>query len=419
MNGEGATPVNHSQQAGDYAILDARKPYAAGAACPLQTQKHSIPVDSRPLTVRKHPVHVCHVLLSLEPGGLENGVVNLVNGLNTAEFRSSVCCLRRSGEFAARIRADIPVITLGHESGNDPAAIFRMARLFRKSQVDIVHTRNATPFFYGLPAARLAGVPAVVHSEHGRVFPERPRRALAQRLMLRGTDAAFAVSAQLRADLVRELKVDARRFEVIHNGVDVAAFSAADPHARPHQPERTLCIGSVGRLVPVKNYRLLLEAFARLPSAPACRLVLVGDGPERRSLSQLAIALGISDRVELAGHRDDVAACLRSMDIFMLPSLSEGLSNTLLEAMAAALPVVASDVGGNREIVEPERSGLLFRSGDVEGAAAQLLRLAENAALRRDLGDAAAQRVRKEFSIEAMIRRYESLYRRVWEAKAA
>lgn len=419
MDGKIATSITGSQHGGDYANLDAPEPYAAGAVCPLQEQPRSIPVDSSPLTVRKRPLHVCHVVLSLEPGGLENGVVNVVNGLNTAEFRSSVCCLRRGGEFAARMRSDIPIITLGHESGNDPVAIFRMARLFRKAGVDIVHTRNATPFFYGLPAARLARVPAVVHSEHGRTFPERPRRALAQRLMLRGTDAAFAVSAQLRADLVRELKIDAGLFEVIHNGVDVRAFCAAESDAMLKQPERALCIGSVGRLVPVKNYRLLLEAFARLPRSLDCRLVLVGDGPERQPLSQLALTLGISDRVELPGHRDDVAACLQSMDIFVLPSVSEGLSNTLLEAMAAALPAVASDVGGNREIIEPERSGLLFRSGDVAGAAAQLLRLAENAALRRAFGDAAAERVRKEFSIEAMIRRYESLYRRVWEAKAA
>ncbi len=362
------------------------------------------------------PVHICHVVLSLEPGGLENGVVNVVNGLNTAEFRSSICCMRRSGEFAARIRPNVPIVTMGLESGSDPLVVLDMAKLFRKSRVDIVHTRNVAPFFYGLVAARLARIPVVVHSEHGRTFPERPRRAMAQRLMLRGADAAFAVSAQLRADLVRELRVECERFEVIHNGVDVAAFGVGEPSP---QPPGTLRIGSVGRLVPVKNYALLLQAFARLPASLACSLSFVGDGPERAALAQLATELGISARVEFAGHRDDVARLLRDMDIFVLPSLSEGLSNTLLEAMAAGLPVVASDVGGNREIVESERSGLLFRSGDVEHAAAQLLRLAENAALRRSLGQEGAARVRKEFSIEAMIRRYESLYRRVWEAKAA
>lgn len=361
-------------------------------------------------------MHICHVVLSLEPGGLENGVVNVVNGLNTTEFRSSVCCVRRGGEFAARIRPSIPIVTMGLQSGKDPLTVLNMARFFRRSRIDIVHTRNVTTFFYGLVAARLAGIPAVVHSEHGRTFPVRPRSAMAQRFMLRATDAAFAVSAQLRADLARELKVDRDRFEVIHNGVDVAAFCAAGANA---PPSRALRIGSVGRLVAVKNYPLLLQAFARLPAVLGCELVLVGDGPERGALSKLATELGIADRVEFAGHRDDVAQLLRAMDIFVLPSLSEGMSNTLLEALAAGLPVVASDVGGNREIVESERSGLLFRSGDVAHAAAQLLRLAESAGLRRSLGQEGAARVRKEFSIEAMIRRYESLYRRVWEAKVA
>lgn len=374
------------------------------------------PTDASSPGAAERPVHVCHVVLSLEPGGLENGVVNVINGLNTTEFRSSVCCVRRGGEFAARIRPNVPVVCMGLQSGIDPLTVLGMARLFRNSRVDIVHTRNVTAFFYGLVAARLAGVPAVVHSEHGRTFPERPRRAMAQRLMLRGTDAAFAVSAQLRADLVRELGVDRERFEVIHNGVDVTAFCAAGPHV---PSPRTMCIGSVGRLVPVKNYSLLLQAFARLPLSLPCRLVLVGDGSERAALSKLATELGILDRVEFAGHRDDVAQLLRAMDIFVLPSLSEGLSNTLLEAMAAGVPVIASDVGGNREIVESEDSGLLFRCGDIEHAAAQLLRLVENATFRRSLGQAGAARVRKEFSIEAMIRRYENLYRRVWEAKVA
>lgn len=362
------------------------------------------------------PVHVCHLVLSLEPGGLENGVVNVVNGLSPGEFRSSVCCLQRSGEFAARLRPDVPVSVMGLRPGNDPVLPLRLARLLRKARVDIVHTRNAEPFFYGYLAARLARIPVVVHSEHGRTFPEQPLRAMVQRLLLRGVDAAFAVSAQLRADLVRELGIDGSRMEVLYNGVDTGSFRPRDALSQAGASDGRLRIGSVGRLVPVKNYTLLLNAFARLPPGE-CQLILVGEGPERGALESLADGLGIRDRVEFAGHRDDVPDLLRTLDIFVLPSLSEGMSNTLLEAMATGVAVVASDVGGNREIIESERSGLLFRSGDTAAAAAQLLRLITNPELRRAVGGAGAARVRGTFSIEAMLGRYEELYRRLWRDK--
>jgi sugar transferase (PEP-CTERM/EpsH1 system associated) len=363
------------------------------------------------------PLHVCHIVLSLEPGGLENGVVNVVNGLDAAEFRSSVCCLRRRGEFAARIRAGTPIATLDVQSGNDPGAVLRLARLLRASRVDIVHTRNVEPCFYGVPAAQLAGVAAVIHSEHGRTFPERRRRALAQRLLLRGVDRAFTVSADLRTRLARELHLDEGRFEVIRNGVDVRAFASLESREHRDPAERPLRIGSVGRLARVKNYPLLMRAFARLPPEPRCRLVLVGEGPERAALERLALELGIANRCELTGHRDDVAEVLRSLDVFVLPSASEGMSNTLLEAMAAGLAVLASDVGGNREVIAPGRSGLLFGSQDLEGAVAQLRALLESRALRLSLGREAAARARAEFSIEAMLQRYEQLYREVWRRK--
>lgn len=362
-------------------------------------------------------VHICHVVLSLDPGGLENGVVNVVNGLSPGEFRSSVCCLQRAGEFAARLRPDVPLAAMGLRPGNDPALPLRLARLFRSWRVDIVHTRNAESFFYGFLAAQIARVPITVHSEHGRTFPERRLRGFAQRVLLRGADAVFAVSQQLRADLVREIGVDGNRLEVLYNGVDTTTFQPAVSVADTANDRRPLLIGSVGRLAAVKNYSLLLNALRRLPPEFQCRLLLVGDGPERASLTGLAADLGLRDRVEFAGHRDDIARLLRAMDVFVLPSSSEGMSNTLLEAMATGVPVLASDVGGNREIIESERSGLLFPSGDADAAGAQLMRLLASAELRRSLGRAGAARVRETFSMEAMLQRYASLYRRLWREK--
>src|SRR5882724_5943036 len=206
------------------------------------------------------PLHVCHILLSLQPGGLENGVVNVVNGLDPAAFRSSVCCLQQAGEFAARIRGATEIV----------------ARLLRELRVDIVHTRNAEPFFYGMVAARLAGVPVIIHSEHGRTFPEKPLRARVQRFLLSGANAAFSVSERLKQDLVRELGVSPARFEVIHNGVDIERFRSAPGTGDRRLSAADVVIGSLGRLAPVKNYPLLLRAMARLPALPPSRLLLVG-----------------------------------------------------------------------------------------------------------------------------------------------
>ena len=363
------------------------------------------------------PLHVCHVLLSLKPGGLENGVVNVVNGLDPADFRSSVCCLQQAGEFAARMRSTTEIVAMGLQPGNDWRLPLRLARLLRALRVDIVHTRNAEPFFYGIVAARLAGVPVVIHSEHGRTFPEKPLRARVQRFLLSGANAAFSVSERLKQDLVRELGVSPARFEVIHNGVDIERFRSAPGTGDRRLSAADVVIGSVGRLAPVKNYPLLLRAMARLPALPPSRLLLVGDGPEGPSLQALAAELGLADRVQFAGHRDDVAQALREMDVFVLPSTSEGMSNTLLEAMAAGVAAVASDAGGNGEIIVPEVSGLLFPSADVAALAAQLGRLISDPGLRGKLARAAATRVKVEFSIDAMIRRYEQLYRRVWSQR--
>jgi len=356
------------------------------------------------------PIRICHVLLSLRPGGLENGVVNVINGLDRREFVSSVCCLQTKGEFAARIRDErCEILQFGLKPGTDLGLPWRLAHAFRRLQPDIVHTRNAEAFYYGAAAARLAGVP-VVHSEHGRVFPEKWHRALVQRVMLRNVAAAFAVTRQLADDMVTQIGVPAGRFKVLYNGVDTQKFGARSP--REPRPEITL--GSVGRLVKVKNYGLLLRTVARLPAELCWRLLLVGDGPERESLERMVRELGLQGRVQLLGHREDVPELLSQFDIFVLPSLSEGMSNTLLEAMAAGVAVVASDVGGNREIIEPGRSGLLFRSDDLQAAVQAIGNLVADSDLRVRLAAAGLERAEKTFGMRAMLDAYEELYRGVW-----
>ena len=364
------------------------------------------------MTRPAEPIRVCHVLLSLRPGGLENGVVNVINGLDRTEFVSSVCCLQEKGVFAGRITdTRCEILEFGLRPGTDFSLPRRLMRAFRKLRPDIVHTRNAESFYYGAAAAKLAGIP-VVHSEHGRVFPEKWHRALVQRLMLKNIAGAFAVSRELAHAMVTQIGVRPGRFTVIYNGVDTQRFVARATTSRRASGE--VVIGTVGRLVAVKNYGLLLRAVAELPRELPWTLRFIGDGPERERLCALAQQLGVGERVQFLGHREDVAQLLGGLDIFVLPSLSEGMSNTLLEAMAAGVAVVASDVGGNPEIIESDRSGMLFACGDVDGAARKIQALVADSALRARLAAAGIDRVQSTFSMSAMLDQYQNLYRSVW-----
>ena len=360
-------------------------------------------------------IHIQHVLLSLEPGGLENGVVNVVNRLNRDRFRSSVCCLKHAGGFACRLPPQVSVHEMALRSGNDPLMPLKLALLFRRTRPDIVHTRNPEAFFYGMLGAKIAGVPAVVHSEHGRTFLDRPLRFRVQRILSGYVDAIFAVSEQLKRDLASHVGIAADRIGVLHNGVDLARFAPADRdavRARLGIAPGTILIGSVGRLAKVKDYPCLLRAVAAL-GVEDVEVMLVGDGPERGALEDLSRTPALRGRVRMLGHRDDISALLGAMDVFVLPSISEGMSNTLLEAMAAGVAIVASNVGGTPEIVRDGVDGLLFESGDEFALRESLHRLMADALLRARFGQTGRERVLANFSIEAMISRYEALYQSV------
>ena len=364
-----------------------------------------------------HPIRIEHVVLSLRPGGLENGVINVINRIDRGRFHSSVCCLQEAGEFASRIEAPgVKVHTMQLAGGIDLSVVRRLARHFRTTQPDIVHTRNAESFFYGCVAANLARVPRLVHSEHGRTFSDRRIRLVAQRWLSRFADSIFAVSEQLRDDLVSRVGIPPSRIDVLYNGVDLTRFTASASSAAVREElgigPGDIIVGSVGRLAAVKNYGMLLRAVAAT-SLPNLHLVLVGDGPERAQLTSLADELGIASRVRMTGHRDDVSRLLGAFDIFVLPSLSEGMSNTLLEAMAQGVAPVVSDVGGNTEIVRHGVTGQVFESRNEAMLVAQLRHLCADHEERGRLGDAARTRVRESFGLERMIERYEELYARM------
>lgn len=361
------------------------------------------------------PRAVLHVLNTLDTGGAEQVVLNLARHIDRDAFRMQVCGLAGEGPLAEEFRRlGVRVHALRRRPGVDPGLCLRLARLMRRERIDIVHTHNAGPWLYGGLAAKLVGA-RLVHTEHSNLFPHQRRLRRAERWLARWTDALIADSEKVKRQLVEGQGVPAAKVRVVVNGVDTHRFNGGPsaPEARQtlHVNGTGVVIGTVGRLVPVKDHRTLLEAFRRVVEArPASYLVLVGDGPMRGELVGLAGLLGIGERVRFLGERLDIPALLQAFDVFALSSLSEGMPLTVLEAMAAGKPVVATNVGGIPEAVIEHQTGLLVPPRDPERMAQALLRLLDDEALRGAFGHRGQARARERFDLRQMVETYESAY---------
>ncbi len=363
-------------------------------------------------------IRIMHVVRSLGVGGTEEGVRKLLLGLDNNVFEQIVCTVVAGPVREAQTGTRI--VTLGRSSQQSGFLVPDFTRVFAQERPQIVHSRTWGTI-EAIPAARLARVSAVVHSEHGldvHSMSGQPwRRRMLRRLCFRWADSTFAVSRGLRDYYVTQLGVPATRLGIIPNGVDTRRFRpdlTARGEIRDYlgADEGTLVVGTVSRLDPVKGHADLLHA-AEVALARGVRLkvVIVGDGPVHTALrEQVRSSALLRDRVSFTGEILDVARWMNSFDVFALPSLAEGMSNTLLEAMAVGVAPVASRVGGNPEVIEEGRSGLLFEAGDSEGLAAHLKTLALDATWRRQLGDNARQRVETAFSLQRMLQNYAQMY---------
>lgn len=370
-------------------------------------------------------LRILHVVHGLPRGGLENGVVNLVNHLSSLEFQQAVCCLDRGGEMADRLDPATPVFVMGRRR-HSLVSPFRLARLIRRWRADIIHCRNWSTWPDAAMACLLGGGrSSLIWSFHGfadvDAFPLR--RCIASRLLARCTGRLFAVCKDSAVRFAEKTGIPRARFEVLYNGVDTERFRPVmDRRALRHAlglPLDELLILTVGSLIPVKDHATLVEAAARLlrQQPRPVRFVFVGDGVLRVEIERRIGERGLTDRFLLAGSSDRVADYYRAADIFVLPSRLEGMSNAILEAMASGLPVVANRVGGNPELVIDGATGLLCRSGVPDDMAAALARLVSDHTLRDAMGERARARVVADFSIEAMVKRYAQFYRSTAAAK--
>ncbi len=374
--------------------------------------------------MKSAPIRIMHFVDGLGKGGLENGLVNLIERLDPAGFEHVVCAVRQLGPNADRLpRERVRVMCLGEKDGHSRVQVGSFIRGIREVRPDIVHSRN-----WGAVEAVMAGKwarsCALVHSEHGLeadTSEKEPwRRRGFRRLAFELADKVLSVSYQLRDLHARRTGFAAQKIAVIHNGVDSRRFFP-DPEARARVRHELgisfgdFCIGSVGNLSPVKDHMTLLQAFDRVAGrSQPWRLLVFGEGSELLRLE--AFANNHPEwrkRVSFLGSSNHVAEMLNAIDAYVLPSISEGISNSLLEAMATGLPVIATATGGNPEVVVDGESGLLFPVGDYGRLAERMMDLGAGMELRVRLGQRALRRVKESFSIDSMVRSYAEMYERV------
>lgn len=371
------------------------------------------------------PPLIAHVLYRFDVGGLENGVVNLINHMAPNAYRHMVVALTEVTDFRHRLqRPDVECVALHKKQGHGARVYPSLWRLLKARRPAIVHTRNLAALEMQA-AAWAAGVPARIHGEHGRDIDDLDgssrRHQRLRQLYSPFVHRYVALSHDLETYLSGSVGIAPRRIAQIYNGVNAEKFAPAQaPGLRsiagsPFQGPGLWLAGTVGRMAAVKNQTLLARAFliareANPEFAAVARLVMIGDGPLRAQAQTILDIGGAHDAAWLPGERSDVADVMRSLDCFVLPSLAEGISNTILEAMACGLPVIATAVGGNVELVDAGRNGLLVPNDDPLAMAQSLLHLWRNAEVRSRMGCAGRADVEQRFSMQAMVSAYQHLY---------
>lgn len=384
----------------------------------------------------EQPPLIVHVIHHLGVGGLENGLVNLINHIPSERYRHAIVCLKGYSDFRRRIlRNDVEIVALNKREGNDFNLYIDLFRTLRRLQPDIVHTRNLSTI-EGQVVAAVAGARARVHGEHGRDMVDlygKNRKYNLLRKAIRPLVTHFvAVSKDLESWLINTVGAAPPRVNQIYNGVDSRRFYPRAGHGLAAGrsgactgvfPEgfidnNIFVIGSVGRMAEVKNFPSLVQAFLMVlkeePSARArLRLLIIGEGSTRAKCVNILREAGAETLAWFPGERADIPELMRAMDLFVLPSLGEGISNTILEAMSTGLPVIATRVGGNVELVKEGMTGTLVPPDAPEALMTAILSYYRRPELIASHGMAAREQIEASFSMESMMKGYLGVYDKV------
>lgn len=363
-------------------------------------------------------IRIAHLINFLSPAGKEMGIVKLLNGMDAGRFKGYLVVLDKVWDTLSLDTSKSELIAINKKRGNDFGLPWRLAKILKKEKIDIVHTHSWGTLVEGVLAAKIAKCPLVIHGEHGTFFTSGKRK-LAQKIFWNWSDGLLSVSGILARKLEKGIGMPEGTFHSILNGVDMAKFKP-DSKARERIrkefaiAENTVVIGTVGRTMKVKNHPLMIRTAKVLKEKGlSFKMLLIGDSPmhnDRDALLALIKELDVAEYIEMPGKRTDIPDVLNAFDIFLLPSFSEGCSNVIQEAMACGVPVVATDVGGNPELVTDGRTGYLFPSDDEKSCAEKLEKLILDDDKRAQFGQASLKDARERFSLDVMIRNYQDFY---------
>lgn len=356
-------------------------------------------------------IKVLHVVIGLQVGGLERVVIDLINNYSL-DIQSAVVCLEEGGELETS--CSVEVYALHKQPGFSVTTVKKLYALLKELKIDLIHTHNPAPHFYGALAGFLAGIP-VINTKHGRNYLNcltEVRKIWLNRFSTLLSGKIVAVSQNAASVCLDVEKISPSKVLVILNGINTNVFCPVESHRDTDRVP--VNIGIVSRLSAEKDHQTLLEACKLLVAEHAnFHLDIIGDGPLRGNLEQLVRNLELDAYVSLLGMKHDIPTLLRELDIFALSSTTEGISLTLLEAMASGLPIVATDVGGNPEVVVDGTTGFIVPPQNPEALAQKLSLLINDRLLRKRMGEAGRIRVIDKFDIRRTARNYESLYHNV------
>lgn len=364
-----------------------------------------------------------HLFVTLPVGGAENLLLNIVRKLDQSRFDSFVCCIGERGPIGEQIaEMGIPVIELHlmQKAGRDRRVVPALVDLIRRERIDLVHSQLYHANYYGRLAARKAGIP-VVASIQNTYSNHKLHRQLINWYLGRHTAAIIVGSEDIRRDVMRFDHVLASKIEIIPNSVDLScsdsSLSRTEARSRLGLSEQDRVIGTIGRLEEQKGHRYLIEALDLLRQrGMTVKLLLVGDGRERQALEAQARELDLEQQVLMLGTRSDLGDLFRAMDLFVMPSLWEGLSLAMLSAMAAGLPVVATDVGGVSRVFQGDTYGFPVSPGNAAALADKIAGCFAKLALAQAKGEKGAQYVRENYSADTMVQRVQAVYERALQS---
>lgn len=352
-------------------------------------------------------------------GGLQQVVVNICRTIDREKFDISVLCLRAMGEFVPEVeRLGIKIFFLPQkEKGTDYFSFYKVAKILQHEGIEVIHTHNTQPFVDGTLAAMLSGVKTIVHTDHARDFPDKRRYMFAEWLMSHFAYKVVGVSEHTSDNLMKYEKISPRKIVTIENGIDGSKYDIVIDRQKKKEElgiqHNGPIIGLGVRLAAQKGITYLLQAMPQIiTSFPEITLVIVGDGELKATLQNEARQLGIADHVLFTGTRLDIPELLKLFDIYVLPSLWEGMPMVILEAMAAGCPVIASDVGGVSKVIDNQQHGLLVESRNPQQLADAVASLLNDDMLRERLAQNGKTKFNENFSADFMTRKYEQLYLR-------